>query len=160
MAGLTGKTKEVSNVTPEAQAILGQLMSMFGGMDLSQGLFPTTATPAASELKPYTDMFASNNAYGLAQTKEAAGNLTGSSYGNQLGNKMKEQGLAENSFLAGLFEQRRTQDANRFASTLLGGLGSPAAGVQQAYQPGFLDYLTSAAGAAAPAFAGAFGKKA
>lgn len=149
MSGLTGQTKQLPNVNVDAQELIKQVLGFFSGQDIGQGLFPSVK-PTEEQTKPYTDLFRQNNAYGQAQAKETAGNLTGSGFANILGNKFGEQQARDNAFLANLFETRRMQDANRFAGTLLGALNSNAAAVSNAYQPGFLDYGVAALGAASP----------
>lgn len=152
MSFLFGKQQQLSNVNPATQgadtAAIQWLMSQgFGGVNPA-GPMPT------SFADPYRAQFAQNNAGVFGQAKEAAGNLTGSGLGNSLGIAAQRTANDQSSFLANLWEQRRQADANRFAQFALGLLGSPAGGVTNTYRPGFLDYLSQ--GATAAAGGGAF----
>lgn len=154
MQGLTGGTKQLSNVSPEAQNVLNQLLQVLSGGNLAQNLNPSTKVDKES-IQPYLDLFTQQNARNLAQAKEAAGNLTGSGLGSTIGAEAGRASTEQNAFLANLFETRRQNDANRFAQTLLGALNGNAASVSNVYQPGFLDYASQ--GAMAAASGGAFG---
>ena len=112
-------------------------------------LFPQTSVDKAA-LQPYMDLFTQQNTRNFAQAKESAGNLTGSGFANTLGARASEADSQQGAFLANLLESRRTNDANRMASLLLG--VTQGAG-EKAYQPGFLDYALQGLGAAAPLIA-------
>jgi hypothetical protein len=107
-------------------------------------------------MQPYLDMFTQQNSRNFAQAKESAGNLTGSGLGNIIGAEAGRANVEQGAFLANLFEQRRTNDANRNAQLVLGSLGSPAGQVDYSYTPGFLDYLSQ--GVSGLAQGGAFNK--
>lgn len=154
MQGLTGGTKQLSNVTPEAGAVLNQLLQALTQGGVGQQITPSTTVDKAS-IQPYLDLFTQQNARNLAQAKESAGNLTGSGLSTAIGAEAGRASTEQNAFLANLFETRRQNDANRYAQTLLGALNGNAAGVQNVYQPGFLDYASQ--GAMAAASGGAFG---
>lgn len=155
MSGLTGKTEQLSNVTPETSQLFNSLLSFIGtGQGLNR-LTPGTQIDKSS-IQPYLDLFTQQNARNLAQAKESAGNLTGSGLGSIIGQEAGRANTEQSAFLANLFEQRRQQDANRFLNLVLGSLDSRAGGVSNVYSPGFLDY--AAQGATAAASGGAFGK--
>jgi hypothetical protein len=158
MSFLVGKTRQDPNVTGDtrqAHAKLLQFLLGQGGEGLNR-LFPGSEVDPKA-LQPYLDLFTQQNTKTFGQAKESAGNLTGSGFGNILGNKAAEASTMQGGFLADLFERRRAQDQSIFANTLIQGLGSPAGGVTNSYQPGFLDYATQAASSIAPAFgAGGF----
>ena len=83
----------------------------------------------------------------LESAKESAGNLTGSGFANILGETAGRSASQEGAFLADLLQRSRESSASRY----LGLLGAvPGLSGQQAYQPGFLDYLFQGAQAAAP----------
>ena len=156
MSFLVGKNKQTSNVTPETQELHKMILHFLGqGQNggVGGGLFPSTDINSQDTM-PYQALFQQQNARNFAQAKESAGNLTGSGLGNIIGAEAGRANAEQGAFLANLFEQRRTNDANRFAQVLLGSLGSPAGGISNYYQPGFLDYATQ--GAAALAGGGAF----
>jgi hypothetical protein len=152
MSFLMGKTEQVSNVNKETEGLQKMLTQLLSG-NLQGGLFPGTQTDQAS-MQPYLDMFTQQNSRNFAQAKEGAGTLTGSGLGNIIGAEAGRANTEQGAFLANLFEQRRQNDANRFANVLTGNLNSNAAGVQQYYQPGFLDYAVQ--GATGLAGGGAF----
>lgn len=152
MSFLLGSQKQLSNVNQGTgqldSQLINYLMGQLGSLNPSPG-------DNAAYLKPYTDLFATQNAKTAAQAKESAGNLTGSGLGNTIGTSLGQAEQGQNAFLANLLEQHNQAKANRFAQLFLGTLGSPAGGVTNYYQPGVLDYLMQ--GAATAANAGAFG---
>lgn len=155
MSFLLGKTGTTSNVSKPTGDLHTQLLQYLGsgqngGLDK---LFPGANIDQAS-MQPYLDLFSQQNARNFAQAKESAGNLTGSGLSSLIGQEAGRANTQQGAFLANLFENRRQQDADRFAQTLLGSLGSPAGGVSQYYQPGFLDY--AAQGVSGLAGGGAF----
>lgn len=152
MSFLMGKTEKSSNVNSDTEGLQKMLTQLLSGK-LQGGLFPGTQTDQAS-IQPYLDLFTQQNARNFSQAKESAGSLTGSGLATGIGQEAGRANVEQGAFLANLFEQRRQQDANRFASTLMGNLNSNAAGVQQYYQPGFLDYAVQ--GATGLASGGAF----
>jgi hypothetical protein len=149
---LMGKQQQLSNVSGPTSDLFNQLLQYVQGQGFA-GLNPATSIDSASAA-PYQALFKQQNAQNLAQAKETAGNLTGSGFGQILGQAAGKASTEQGAFLANLFEQRRQQDAARFQQLLLGAFGSPAAGVTNAYKPGFLDY--AAQGASALAGGGAF----
>jgi len=159
MSFLTGQTKQLPNsnskTTGVQQGLMDYLMNQNGGFGQ---LNPGTSVDQSS-IQPYLDLFTQQNSRNFAQAKESAGNLTGSGLATAIGQEAGRADTEQGAFLANLFEQRRTADANRYASTLMGGLNSSAGGVTNAYQPGFLDYLFQGASAAAPFITGATTKK-
>lgn len=156
MSFLAGKTKPLSNVSEGTSGLHQQLIDYItkGGFG---GLNPGTSPDAAS-IEPYQKMFRDQNAMVFGQAKESAGGLTGSGLGNTLGIAGQRASTEQGGFLAQLFEQRRQQDANRQLQLILGTLGSPAGGVTQSYQPGFLDYLMEGAQTAASFIPGGGGQ--
>lgn len=130
--------------------LIGLISGGEGGLNR---LFPGTQVDKESQ-QPYLDMFTQQNSRNFAQAKESAGNLTGSGLGNIIGAEAGRANTEQGAFLANLFENRRSQDAARFLSLVLGTLGSPAGGVTQMHTPGLLDYAGS--GATALAAGGAF----
>lgn len=148
MPWLTGKNVQQSNVNQPTAGLDQSLIQWIQGQGFA-GLNPATSVDAASAA-PYQKMFADQNAQVFGQAKESAGNLTGSGLGAQLGTAGQRASTEQNAFLANLFEQRRQNDSNRFLQLVLGTLGSPAGGVTNTYQPGFLDYAAQGAKAAAP----------
>lgn len=158
MPFLFGQSRQDSNANPQTTGLQNQLVDFLGrgngGLDR---LFPGTEINP-DDIQPFLDLFSQQNARTLGQAKESAGNLTGSGFANTLGARAGESATAQNAFLANFFEERRREDANRFAGVLLGSLNSNAGGVTNSYQPGFLDYLFQGAGAAASggAFNGLF----
>lgn len=153
MSFLVGKNEQMSNVTPETQGLHKMLIDFLEGGGSLDRLFPSVQPDKASQ-QPYLDMFTQQNARNFAQAKESAGNLTGSGLASLIGQEAGRANVDQGAFLAKLFEDRRTEDANRFASILLGALSSPAGGVTNTYTPGALDYL--AQGATGLASGGAF----
>lgn len=148
MSFLIGKTQQRSNVTGETSQVYNKLLEYIMGQGFG-GLNPSVSPDQAS-LEPYQRLFRQQNAQNFAQAKESAGNLTGSGFANYLGNAAATADAQQGAFLANLFEQRRQQDADRFLRLVLGSLGSPAGGVTQMYQPGFLDYAFQGIQSAAP----------
>lgn len=161
MPGLLGSQQQLPTTSKNNQQTYNDLLSWINGAGI-QGLNPSV-NPNSPEnqafLKPYMDLFATQNARTLAQAKESAGNLTGSGLGNTIGARAGEAAAGENAFLSNLLEQHNQTSASRYASLILGALGSPAGQVQNYYQPGIMDYLLQGAGnvATAAAGAGAFG---
>lgn len=153
MSFLVGKNEQTSNVTPEMAGLHKMLIDFLEGGGSLDRLFPSSTVDKASQ-QPYLDMFTQQNARNFAQAKESAGNLTGSGLASLIGQEAGRANVDQGAFLADLFEKRRTMDANRFASILLGALGSPAGGVTNTYTPGLIDY--AAEGAAGLASGGAF----
>lgn len=157
MSFLMGKTEQTSNVNKETGDLFKQLADYLGSGTGSGGgldrLFPGSKVDN-TQIQPYLDLFTQQNSRNLAQAKESAGNLTGSGLGNIIGAEAGRASTEQGAFLTNLMEARRTGDANRFLSALLGVGGSPASGVTTTYQPGFLDY--AAGGASALASGGAF----
>lgn len=147
--GLTGQTKTLSGVPGHLGPLMDQLIPYLTSRGFEKSLFPSVVPDAASQ-QPFLDLFTQQNTRNLAEAKEAAGNLSGSGLGNYLGNAQQRASVEQGAFLANLFENRRTQDADRFLKTLLG-FGTAGVGPDQhVYQPGFLDY----AGGAASSLAG------
>lgn len=155
MSFLVGQTKTRPNVSGETSDLHNQLIEFIRNSGLG-GLTPGT-NPDPSQIEPYQRLFRDTNAQNFAQVKESAGNLTGSGLGNNLGIAAQRASTEQGAFLADLIERRRQADANRWAQVVLGTLGSPAGGVSQTYQPGFLDYAIQGATAAAPFIAGPAG---
>jgi hypothetical protein len=100
-------------------------------------------------LSPFKGLFAETRAQGLAQTKEAAGNLTGSGYNNLLGSYANQSIAQEQTFLADLLNRRQSQNAGNFLQLLLG--QQPA---QAAYQPGFAESALGGLAAILPFLSG------
>lgn len=144
---LIGHQKEAS--PGDVQGFRKQLLDFISKQGLSTILSGAGAGP---DLGPFKELFAQRRATGLAQAKESAGNLTGSGFGNILGEAAGRSISEENAFLANLMEQSRQQGANRFLS-LIGQV--PGFVGQTGYQPGLLDYLFKGAQAAAPLIAAA-----
>lgn len=148
MSGFVGKTKQLDNVSSD----IAPLRSGLTGYLMGQG-YDTLFSQGSDEelLAPYRALFEQQNKVGLAQAKESAGNLTGSGYAASLGSYLNRAVPEQNAFLAMLLEQRRRQDADRYAN-LAGGLATSGVGAPtQAYQPGFLDYLFEGANVVASA---------
>ena len=163
MGDLTGKSKvldpTLGDVKPLRQQLISALMSGIPGFQnsvfgMAQGGKGGYAPLDPSIVEPYKQLFATNRADALGQAKESAGNLTGSGYNNILGTATAGSLAGENAQIAQLGMQNQElqfRQQQAFAS-LLAGLGSQQG--QVAYQPGFLDYLTQGAAAAAPFFTG------
>ena len=144
MSALTGKTKTISGTPAEVLPLRQQLAEFLGAQDFGSRLFPTI-TGNDPSLQPYRDLFRQQNAQTFAQAKESAGNLTGSGLGNIIGRAGERASVGQGAFLADLLEQRRMQDANRFAQILMG-FGNSGVGPNQTYyQPGLFNYLGDAA---------------
>lgn len=148
-----GKHGEQSNVNEQTGALHNQLLQYLGFTGIGQGLNPSV-TPDAASMQPFLTLFTQQNQRNLAQAKESAGNLTGSGLGTVIGQEAGRANAEQGAFLANLFEQRRRQEADRFASVLLGALNSQAGGMTPTYTPGLLDYAGQ--GAQALASGGAF----
>ena len=158
MPFLTGQTVQSPNANGTTTGLQNDLVNYLSGNNGSglERLFPgTTVNPA--DMAPYLAMFTQQNARNLGQAKESAGNLTGSGFANTMGNQVASQNATQDAFLANIFEQRRMNDANRYANVLMGSLNSNAGGVTTSYQPGFLDYAFQGLGAAASMFGGGGG---
>lgn len=148
MSFLTGKTEQTptSQTPQDAMGLRSGLINFL----MNQG-FDTAITglPKGGDFSPFMKLFQTQLAPVLAQAKESAGNLTGSSLGNVLG---ATAGRSTSDFILNLLNQRAT----RFSS-LLNPLVNQQQGVQTTYKPGFLDYLFKGVGAAAPLLAGPAG---
>lgn len=155
MSFLLGSTKARSNVNEEAQGVYGGLTDYINRMGFG-GLNPG-GPPEPWLVEPYQKLFRDQNAQNFAQVKESAGNLTGSGLSQNLGLAAQRATTDQGAFLSNLIEQKRQNDANRWAQVILGTLNSQAAGVQYTHQPGFLDYAFQGAAAAAPFLAGPAG---
>lgn len=143
------------------QGIASQLQQGLSGNALAQGfqgILGQGGPPPAQDtrffydniLKPYTDLFAAQRSAGLADAKEAAGNLTGSGYNNILGQSAagsiaNEQALTAQT-LMGLRQQEIQRQQNMLG--MLFGFAQQGVGPNQAvYQPGLLDSVLPFAGA-------------
>lgn len=164
MGFLTGKVKQINStpndIRPLRQGIASQLQQGLNGNALAQayqGVLGQGGPPPAQDtrffydniLKPYTDLFAAQRSEGLAQAKEAAGNLTGSGYNNILGQSAagsiaNEQALTAQT-LMGLRQQEIQRQQNMLG--MLFGFAQQGVGPNQSvYQPGLLDAALPFAG--------------
>jgi len=152
MPGLMGQVKSVPNTSGSTSGLnteLAQWLSQMGrGGGFGDQLFPSGG-PKPGDVAPYEQFFKAQTDRALAQGKEQAGNLTGSGYANIMGQRAGEAATQQGAYIADIFERRRTSDADRFLQTMLGTMGSNAAGQTTMYQPGFLDSLMGMAGQAA-----------
>lgn len=142
MSALTGKTKTISGTPEEALPVRQGASQYIQG----KGFDPLFAQGTDEQyLAPYREMYKQQNAVGLGQAKESAGNLTGSGYAGALGNFIGRSTTEQNANLSSLIENRRQNDAQRYLSLIqmlaTTGVGPPTT----AYQPGLLDYAGQAA---------------
>lgn len=151
MSGFIGSTKETSGVNSDVKKLRESMASFLQNKGY-EGLFSTGSDEEL--LKPYRDLFKQQNETGLAQQKESAGNLTGSSFALGQSNYLSKATTQQGAFMSDLLERRKQADQARFAQLLLGlgtaGVGPPTT----AYQPGFLDYLMQAGQTVATAYGG------
>lgn len=154
MSGFLGKTTTVENIPGDVKG----LRSGFADF-LTKGGFSGLDT-GAPDIQSIVDMFTMQNKEAFAGAKEASGNLTGSGYGNKLGNAARKASLEQGGFLANLLEGSKQNNANRLASVLMPFLNTGVSSPTQQYTPGFLDYAMQggAAVAGAAGTAGGFGK--
>jgi hypothetical protein len=143
MSGFTGSTQTVEQVPGD----IAGLRSGFASWLQNQG-FQGLQT-GAPDITPYQKMFEQQNAFNLAQAKEASGNLTGSGFANTLGKTVGRSNVEQGAFLANLLEESKQANASRLASILSPFLNTGVGPPQQQYQPGFLDYLFEGAQTAA-----------
>jgi hypothetical protein len=143
VSALTGGSKTISGTPSEVLPVRNQLSDYLTEQNFGSMLFPTLSGNDPS-LAPFRALFQQQNAQTFAQAKESAGNLTGSGLGNIIGRAGERAATGQNAFLAQLLEQRRQQDANRFAQLLLGFGNSGVSPNQTVYQPGLLNYLADA----------------
>ncbi len=99
-------------------------------------------------LDPARRLFAQQRTEALAQSKEAAGNLTGSSFANQLGTTVNRSLSSEDAILADLLNQERARILQAIVGFGTAGVAPP----QNVVQPGLISSLAQGAGAAAPFF--------
>lgn len=172
MGFLTGKVKQINStpndIRPLRQGISSQLEQGLNGNALAQayqGILGQGGPPPAQDtrffydniLKPYTDLFAAQRSSGLAQAKEAAGNLTGSGYNNILGQSAAESIANQQALTAQTLMGLRQQEIQRQQNMLgmLFGYAQQGVGPNQAvYQPGLLDAVLPFAGGLAGQFLG------
>ena len=109
-------------------------------------------------------MFTAQRSQGLAQAKEAAGNLTGSGYNNILGSSAAESIANQQALTAQTLMGLRQQEIGRqqnFINSLLGFATQGVGPNQAVYQPGLLDSVLPFAGALGGQFlAGRMGQNA
>lgn len=139
MSFLIGKTKTITTMPEDIAGLRRSLIQYLGSLSPETAL---SGLPLGGDIGPLQSLFQQQLAPVLAQAKEAAGTLTGSSLGNILG---ATAGRAASDFLLNLLRQRQ----QAFAS-LAGGLATQGVNAQTFYQPGFLDYLMQAGREAAP----------
>ncbi len=144
MSFLTGKQETITSVPSDVTGLRKGLASFLQNQGPEGAI---TGLGRGENLDMFTKLFQDTLSPVLAQAKESAGNLTGSSLGNVIGTAA---GRSTSDFLLNLLNQR----ASRFAS-LLGGLSTTGVSATPAYKPGFLDYLFQGAKAAAPFVAAA-----
>ena len=147
MSFLMGQTKEL--LPSELSDYRRQLLQFIGNQGLGTVL---TGGNVKVDMSPYQQLFAQQRSEALASAKESAGNLTGTGFANTLGTAAGRSASQDNAFIGQLLFNAQQGAANRFASLL--GLPNQVQG-QQAYQPGFLDYLTKGLGQAATIVAAA-----
>lgn len=165
-----GKTRQVNTMPGDIGGFRQNLISWLMGQG-GPG-FKGTQTPSLSAMAgpnsdfmkqfiaPYQQLFSTQLNNGLAATKEAAGNLTGSGLTDTLGHYTTQALAQQDATLgqiglqgAGMELSNQQGNAQRMMQMILG-LGT--AGVspgQLAYQPGIGDYLTQFAGALGPGLA-------
>lgn len=150
MTFLLGKTNEnrtVSDKTAGAHdsAIDWVTSQGYGGLNPQVDM-------NSPEVQAFQKLFRDQNAMAFGQAKESAGSLTGSGFGNYLGQAAGQAANSQGAYLANFLEQRRQNDANRFLQTILGLFGSPAAQIERTRTPGLLETVASGVGQAAPFF--------
>lgn len=153
MSGFTGKTVTEDAIPSDVAGLRGN-MADFLQSQLGSGLML-----GAPDLAPFQQLFRDQNAQTFGQAKESIGNLTGSSYGNQMGRAAQRATVEQSAFLADMMNRNREANAQRlqnyFIPMLTSGVGPP----QTSYQPGFMDYLMGGAAAAAPAVGAYYGAR-
>lgn len=148
MSFLTGKTEKQSNVNTPTYRLQKDMAKWLRAYGMGN-LFPDTAG-ISMDLQPYRDLFTLQNTRNFAQAKESAGSLTGSGFAEILGRQAGDAATAQGAQMANMIEARRTNDQNVFLQSLLGAMGSPAAGVTYTHSPGLFDYAAQGFSAAAP----------
>lgn len=148
MSGFTGKTKTISGTPEEIMPLRKKTAGYLEGQDFG------SLNTGAPDMTPFLKMFQDQNANTFALAKEQAGNLTGSGYGNAVGDALGKASTEQGAFLASMAEKSKQDNANRFAQLLASLTGSGVAPPQTGYQPGFLDYLAQAGSSVGTALAG------